>query len=64
MRYVVFDETVSEDTLTYLLEAPSGPAATGEYMFGSVEYEISDGEGVTATGTEESNTVVGSGMDS
>lgn len=57
-RYVEFDTTVERDTLTYFVEAPEGPAATGQYPFGPIEVSAGE-EWVSIPGTTDTNRVVG-----
>jgi hypothetical protein len=64
VQYVYFTESAAADTstaYTYFVEAPTEGTAvsdTGRYTFGPVEVRI-DGEWVAASGTSETNTVVG-----
>ena len=64
VQYVYFTETAAADTstaYTYFAEAPTKGTAvsdTGRYTFGPAEVRI-DGEWVAASGTSETNTVVG-----
>jgi hypothetical protein len=61
-RYVEFEAAVEQGTLTYLVEAPEGPTATGQYVFGPVEVSTGgDAEWVTVAGTTDTNRVVGPG---
>ena len=46
-------------TFTYYAEAPTGPAASGEYRFGPVEASVDGDDWETVPGTGDTNYVVG-----
>lgn len=58
--YVAFEDALAEgESLTYFAEAPDGPAATGSYTFGPLEYSATGDLWATAPGTTSTNAVVG-----
>lgn len=48
-----------ESTFKYIVEAPSGPTASGAYQFGAVEASVNGEDWESIDGTEDTNYVVG-----